>query len=202
MITFPECWSHNCMRTYNWKISQCKSVRTKSSGVENMKCNLVLGPKHKLQTLGWRNPGLLHEPQGIGIVVTLLTGRKKWIELKIMVGELEGKWKGEGEISSFHLSNSPFLVFNSSFYPLLGHACMYLDIGGVSWLFWHRPCNPGSVVLSSNIVLVLMCIERGGACTYVHRKRWCLGSLDTDDVSGWCPIWLTRVVCHSKPQRL
>ena len=35
---------------------------------------------------------------------------------------------------------------------------------------------------------ILMCIERGGACTYVHRKRLCLGSLDTDDVSGWCPI--------------
>ena len=67
MITFPECWSHNCKRAYNWKLSGCKSVRTKSSSVENMKCNLVLNqvnPKHELQTLKWQNPGILHEPQG------------------------------------------------------------------------------------------------------------------------------------------
>ena len=110
MITFPECWSHNCMRTYNWKISQCKSVRTKSSGVENMKCNLVLGPKHKLRTLKWQNPGILHEPQDN-------SGRKKWIELKEIVGELEGKWQGKGEISSSHLSNFYFLASNPPFIP-------------------------------------------------------------------------------------
>ena len=116
--------------------------------MENMKCNLVLGPKHKLQTLKWQNPGILREPQGN-------SGRKKWIELKEIVGELEGKWKGKGEISSSHLSNSSFLISNSSFYPLLDHGYIYLDIGGVSWLFGHRPCNPGSVVVFSVHILCL-----------------------------------------------
>ena len=51
--------------------------------MENMKCNLVFGPKHKLQTLKWQNPGILHEPQGN-------SGRKEWIELKEIVGELDG----------------------------------------------------------------------------------------------------------------
>ena len=73
---------------------------------------------------------------------------------------MEGKWKGKGEISSSHLSNSSFLVSKSSFYPLLDHACIYLNIGGVSGLF-------GQVVW-------LCSQDTYCACTYVQRKRLCL----------------------------
>ena len=66
-----------------------------------------------------------------------------------------GKWKGQGEISSSHLSNSSFLISNSSFYPLLDHGYIYLDIGGVSRLFGHRPCNPGCVVVFLGHILCL-----------------------------------------------
>ena len=45
------------------------------------------------------------------------SGRKKWIELKEIVGELEGKWQGKGEISSSHLSNFYFLASNPPFIP-------------------------------------------------------------------------------------
>ena len=47
------------------------------------------------------------------------------------------------------------------------------------------------------------CVFLGQGCWLVGQRIVCLSSLDTDTgVSGWCRIWLTRLVCPSQPLAL